>query len=284
VVAEVDGTEITSSDLVKYYRRMVPPDNPKSKKKPIVPEKLKVSILERIIENKLLLKVAAREGITVSGREVERLYTTIAKDYGDNFTTYLKKIGLTPDEWKTMLRNDLLIDKTLKRHLEKIGTVSQDDIAAYYETHQHEFQIPMQYRISQIVVPTMTLARQIHERLTRGEDFSELAKKYSILPEGKEGGDLGYWREDRLPKEFEIVRQMKVGEISNIIHSPYGYHILMLSGLREARTLSLKEAAPRIARELIQQKKAEEKEKWLANLKEKAKIVRHLDVLKDVTF
>ncbi len=283
VIARVGSTEITTRDLKRYYRTIMPaphevtgPDTP-------IPEALKRALLERLIEDKLLLKEAAREGITVKDEEVDQLYKAVSEDYGGKLETFLKKMHLTPKEWKANLRKDLLIDKVVSQHMKGIGEITREEIKRYYHTHLDEFQIPMQYRLSQIVVPTLALAEQIQKKLKNGEEFSELAKRYSIFPEGKQGGDLGYWREDRLPREFEAVRQMKVGEVSDILRSSYGYHIIMLTGIREARVLGLKEAGPEIARRLLQEKRETEKERWLKTLKEKVEITRYWEVLKNVS-
>ncbi len=282
VIAKVDDTQITERDLARYYRTLVPSSWEKNGHKASVPLDLKKSLLERLIEDKLLLMQAAKLDVTVSDEEVDRLYAGIAKDYGKDFEVYLKKLHLTPKEWKSALRQDLLIDKVIKRHMRTVQDVTREEIETYYKGHLDEFKIPIQYRMAQIVVPTRSLAEQILDKLKKGDKFKELAKRFSIFPEGKQGGDLGYWREDRLPEEFEIVRQMRVGETSGILHSPYGYHIVKLTGIKEAKVLSLREAGPKIAMKLRQERREKEKIRWLEELKKKAHIVRDFKVLKEI--
>jgi parvulin-like peptidyl-prolyl isomerase len=77
---------------------------------------------------------------------------------------------------------------------------------------------------------------------------------------------------------------MKIGEYSDMIHSPYGYHLLMLTGVRDARILSLKEAGPTIAWQLAQEKREAEKKRWLKSLKKQADIVVYDKALKKTTF
>ena len=280
----MDGAEITGRDLARYYTTIVQPMKPNDAQKETVSLKLKKSLLEELIEEKLLLRVAAKEGIQVKDGEVERLYKRTAEDYGKGFKSYLKRLNIKPDEWRASLRRDLLVERVINRHLQRVENPTNQEIKKYYHEHLREFQVPMQYRFSQIVVPTLKVAQRVQEKLKTGEDFSKLAKQYSIFPEGKRGGDLGYWREDRLPEEFALVRQMKVGGISDIMHTPYGYHILTLTGVRNARVLSLKEAGPRIARRLLQEKRGAEKARWVKELKKKALIVRYENVLKEMTF
>ncbi len=282
VIARVDGVPIVQRDLVRYYRSMVQTDP--SEKDVTLPMGLKKALLEKLIEEKLLLQMAAKEGLKIDPDELDHLYEGTARDYGPALTDYLKKLGMTPNDWKGKLRQDLLIEKVIRYHLRKVASPTYGEIRTYYETHQKDFQIPMQYRFSQIVVPTLKAAEQVMQKLKAGGDFARLAKQYSISPEGKQGGDLGYWREDHLPEEFLSVRQMKIGEYSGIIHSPYGYHILLLTGVRDARDLTLKEAGPTIARRLEQEKRDAEKARWLKALKKKANIVIYEKVLKETTF
>ena len=282
VIARVDGIVIVQRDLIRYYRSMVQTDS--SEKNLPLSYGLKKALLEKLIEEKLLLRIAAREDLTIQPSEVNHLYEAISRDYGPAFSDYLKKLGMTPDNWKSQLRKDLLIEKVIRNHLRKVPPPTPEEIKTYYETHKKEFQVPMQYRFSQIVVPTLKVAEQILQKLKAGKDFAKLAKQYSISPEGKQGGDLGYWREDRLPEEFLPVRQMKIGEYSDMIHSPYGYHLLMLTGVRDARILSLKEAGPTIAWQLAQEKREAEKKRWLKSLKKQADIVVYDKALKKTTF
>ena len=284
VVAKVEGKVITQRDLIRYYDTLVHPVRPANGQRETLPLSFKKALLEKLIEESLLLRIATKEGIQVTPKEVDNLYHAIERDYGKNFRVYLKRLGVKPDEWKADLHRDLIIEKVLEHHLKEVEGPTRKEIQSYYDSHRKEFQIPMQFRFSQIVVPTLKVAKQIEEKLRNGAKFAKLARQYSISPEGKQGGDLGYWREDRLPEEFLIVRQMKLGEISGIIHSPYGYHILNLTGVREARQLSLKEAAPRIVRKLIQERREKEKTRWIRELKKKASIVLYERVLKGTIF
>jgi len=282
VIAKVGGTEITGRDLVKYYKTLVQPSRHNSQPDSPAPLDLKMSLLGKLIEDKLLLREAAKEGIQVSDEEINQVYKGIAEDYGKDFNDYLKRLHLKLDEWKTYLSHDLLIEKVIRQHLRSVGEVTTREIKDYYQSHLKEFQVPVQYRFSQIVVPTVKMAQKVRGKLLKGGDFPELAKQYSISPEGKRGGDMGYWREDRLPKEFMIVREMKVGEISKVLRSPYGYHIIMLTGAKDAKVLSLKEAGPQIARKLISAKREAEKDRWLKELNKRANVIIYKDVLKKI--
>ncbi len=284
IVAEVATIPITQHDLIKYYATIIPPTGPDSDQEKPVPFTLKKLLLEKLIEKELVLHVAVREGIRVTDEEVNNMYEKVAKDYGKNFTAFLAKLKIKPGKWKAALREDLIIQKVYRRHLQDVTPPNSKTIRAFYMTHQNAFRLPMQYRFSQIVVPALKMAEEIRKKLENGVDFSKLAREYSISSEGRNGGDLGYWREDRLPKEFTIVKQMKVGEVSDIIHTAYGYHLIMLKDVKDARQLSLNEATPRIVARLMQEKREAEKVRWLKELWDKSHIVIYKKALKETRF
>jgi len=86
-------------------------------------------------------------------------------------------------------------------------------------------------RASHILVAKYSQAEKILEQLKQGADFKELAKKYSICPSAKRGGDLGKFTRGQMVKEFEKAAfALKVGEISGIVKTKFGYHIIKRTG------------------------------------------------------
>ena len=282
VIAKVDGVEIADKDLKQYYQTLVRAEGQKSSVVYDVNGTLKKALLEKLIEKKVLLREAAKEGIHVAPGEVNRVVNTVLRDYGKSFSAHLAALHLSLKMWRSALRHNMMIEKLVKKRLSSVKDVSDEEIKEYYQSHRDEFLLPQQYRLAQIVVPTEKMAREIQSSLLQGRDFSELAKRYSISPDGKQGGELGYWREDYLPAEFEEVRKLKVGETGVITHSPYGYHIVKLLGIRPARTISLKEAGPQIARKLQQIRRERKRVAWVDELKKGSNIIRYYGTLQSV--
>ena len=282
VIAKVDGMEITDKDLKQYYQILVRADGRGDSSSPEVNEMLKKALLEKLIERKVLLREAAKRGIRVDPREVDRVVNTTLGDYGKAFGEHLSALHLSLKTWRTALRHDMMIEKLVKKQLSSVKEASDEEIREYYKSHLKEFLLPQQYRLAQIVVPTEKKAGEIRDKLLQGESFTELAKQYSISPDGRQGGELGYWREDYLPAEFEGVRTLKVGETGAITHSSYGYHIVKLLGIRPARTISLKEAGPQIARKLQQARWGKKRAAWIDELKRRSNIIRYYGILQSV--
>jgi len=282
VIAKVDGMEITDKDLKQYYQTLTCLSSQEDSLSSEVNETLKKALLEKLIERKVLLREAAKRGIRVDPRDMDRVVDAVQRDYGKAFEEHLAVLHLSLKMWQAALRRNMMIEKLVKKQLSSVKDASDDEIRKYYRAHQDAFLLPRQYCLAQIVVLTEKMAGEIRDKLLRGESFTELAKRYSISPDGRQGGELGYWREDYLPAEFEGVRGLKIGETGAITHSSYGYHIVKLLGIRPARTISLKEAGPQIARKLQQARREEKRVAWVDELKKRSNIIRYYDILRTV--
>mgnify|MGYP001400802169 FL=1 len=112
-------------------------------------------------------------------------------------------------------------------------------------------------------------------------DFLALAKTYSLGPEGPLGGDLGYFEIGQMPEEFDGVFKLKVNQVSDIIKTPYGYHIFKVVDKRPARLMSFDESKKIIYKQLLRDEQSIAFEKWLVELKENSDIKIKHDVLSE---
>jgi parvulin-like peptidyl-prolyl isomerase len=125
-------------------------------------------------------------------------------------------------------------------------------------------------------------AKRIVRRLNRGESFEELAKRHSSGPEAEEGGDLGFFGRGDMPEEFEVVFSLKVGEISSVVQSPYGYHIFQVVAKREQAELDLTEVREEIKNRILREREEKAFQGWLIEVKRKAKIRVNHKALKKI--
>ena len=139
-------------------------------------------------------------------------------------------------------------------------------------THRSSFQLKQRGRARQIIVADGEEAIQILKRLKKGEEFGKLAKEKSLGPEKVDGGDLGYFSPGERPAEFDHVFTMEVGTLSEVIKSPYGYHIFKLEEKMDPREISFDEVRLIISQELRKKKGEEEYQRWLKGLKSKANV------------
>jgi len=234
---------------------------------------LKRAYLDQVIERKLLAQEARRVEIRVSPEELNQAIFEIKKDYpGKGFDERLGLKGITLEEWKGRLEEKLLAEKMVRSVLQFQGEISEKEALEYYETHRPSFQLGPKVRVRQIVVADGEEAIQILKRLKKGEHFEKLAQEKSLGPEKAKGGDLGTFGQGEKPAEFDQVFRMEVGTISDVIKSPYGYHIFKLEEKVEAREIPLGEAKPGILQELGRKKEQEEYQRWLKDLRKKASV------------
>jgi peptidyl-prolyl cis-trans isomerase C len=234
---------------------------------------LKQAYLEQVIERKILVQEARRLGIKVSSEELNQAISEIKMDYpGEGFGEKLGLKGVTLEEWKGRLEEKLLAEKVIRSAFHFQEKIDEKEALRYYEAHLSSFQIGQKVRARQIIVSDGEEAIQILKRLKRGESFEKVAKEKSLGPEKVQGGDLGYFSPGEKPTEFDHVFNMEVGAISEVIKSPYGYHIFKLEEKIEPRQIPFEEAKLGILQELGQKKAEENYQKWLKDLKGKAKV------------
>jgi peptidyl-prolyl cis-trans isomerase C len=271
ILARVNQEQITIDEFEREFKELIL--EPGKEAKGIGLGSLKQAYLDQLIERKILIQEARRLGIKVSTEELNQAISEIKKDYpGEGFGERLGLKGMSLEEWKVLLEEKLLAEKMIRNALQYQGEIDEKEAIQYYETHRSSFQLPLQVRARQVVVADGEEAIQILKRLKKGESFEKLAKEKSLGPEKVNGGDLGFFKQGERPAEFDLVFTMEVGEISEAIKSPYGYHIFKLEEKIEPREIPYEEAKSEIIQELRQKKGEEEYQRWLKGLKAKAKV------------
>lgn len=271
ILAQVDDEQITVDDFNREMKELVLEPDKETKGRNL--GNLKEAYLDQVIERKILVQEARRLGIRVSQEELNQAISEIKKDYpGEGFGEKLGLKGMTLEEWKARLEEKLLAEKMIRNALYYRGEIDEKEALRYYEEHPSQFQIPQKVRARQIVVATEEEAIQILNQLRKGENFEKLAAKRSLGPEKAEGGNLGYFSQGERPSEFDHVFTMEVGGISEVIKSPYGYHIFKLDEKTEPRQISFEEAKSGILEELRRKKGEEEYQRWLKGLKGKVRV------------
>jgi peptidyl-prolyl cis-trans isomerase C len=271
ILAQVNQEQITLEEFNREFKELI--SKPGNEAEETDLRNLKEAYLDLMIERKILVQEARRSGITVSREELNQTISEIKKDYpGEEFEEKLNLKGISLNEWEARLEEKLLAEKMIRSVSHYRGKIEEKEVLQYYEAHRPDFQVKPKARARQIIVSDGEDAIQILKQLKKGENFEKLAKKKSLGPEKNNGGDLGYFSQGEKPAEFDQVFSMEVGAISDVIKSPYGYHIFKLEEKVEPREISFVEAKPGILQELSQKKGEEEYQKWLQGAKEKAKI------------
>lgn len=169
------------------------------------------------------------------------------------------------DRMKNKLCEQSIIDQYL--HEKVLGSVSasEEDASKWYSSHKNDFNDPPKILFRQILLPTDKAAVELRPKVNRN-NFSEMARKYSIAAEAAQGGKVGPFSKEQLPSFFDIVFTMQIGEISGIVRSDYGYHILMPVEHLPTKRRTFSEVKTQIRSKLTEQKKQEAYQTWLTTV------------------
>lgn len=245
--------------------------------------KLKAAFLKQIIDERIIIEEGKRLAITIGNEEVDAAISEIKKNYSDSkaFEEMLIREYVNLDRWKENIKRKLFIDKVITQTVLNKVKISPKEIKAHYTSHQKEFHREEQVKASQILLREETNAVKARERIRVGEDFATVAKEVSLSPDSAEGGDLGFFSRGIMPPEFdEVVFTIKVDMLSEVVESPYGFHIFLVEDKRGALDLSMEEAETQIIEVLKRAKMDEVYMKWIETVKKEINVKIDENVLK----
>ena len=289
ILKMVEQGSVSIEDAKKLFESLGIPfsDDPSEKDKII--KEIKSAVLKTMIDEKLQIMESENRGIKVIRKDIDQGVTTVKERFqSDNeFKEELKKQNLTEREFREKIRDQLMIIKLIEQEVkQKVSEPTSKEIKSFYKEHEKEMIELEQVRVRHILIKVDKDAAQdernealkkieeiLKEARKKNSDFLELAKKYSEGPSGKEGGDLGFFGRGEMVKEFERAAfKLRVGEISGVVETKYGYHIIKSIERKSEEKKSLEEVSETIKRLLIQQRMAKQYEKWIRNLRDQATI------------
>ncbi len=248
-------------------------------------DELRQMVIDQAIETKLILQVAKAQKIKADERDIDARLEVVKKRFPseDAFLQALTARGLTIREYRDQVAEQVLVQATIKQVLGPGIQVSDNEIQDYYDSHPDEFITEPQVRLAQIFlkIPSGSSledidqlrqkAEQLRILIEDGVDFSELARKYSEGPYRDKGGMVGLVSaKDILPELKDIAFSLKPGEVSPVIQTSYGLHILKAIETTPARKITLKEATPMIEERLNDTKRNEKYKTWIKKLRKDA--------------
>ncbi len=223
---------------------------------------LKEQVLRQLIERKLLLQMIGRD--KYFDKTAPELYTECT-DTAANIIKSNEFIKTNP-LFQILLREKLcessLIESYISDRLTKDLKVTPKEVSTELNKLKNNTALEPMVSLKQILVATEEEAKSVKLTLT-SSNFSSVAKEKSIAPEGKNGGLLTDLRRSDLASIFDVAFSMQPGQISDIIKTPYGFHIVQLIKKGTSSGYDNIEAEDRIARDLLKEKKAEERKKWV---------------------
>jgi peptidyl-prolyl cis-trans isomerase SurA len=226
--------------------------------------------LTKMIERRLQLQAAKTKGIEVTDQEVSQAVEELKKQ-GD------KRVGSGSH---ATIKEELLLLRVVDREVRSVVMVADSDMKRYYQEHQERFAYPEEYQLSQILVRIQNpddvgtaqgRAEAIVAALKQGDNFEDLALRFSEGPNAARGGRLGLVRQgELLPAIEQALAPLPIGGITNVIESPDGFHIIRVDDKKPRQFRPYEEVRAEIKALVFQQKSEDQYQTWMADLKNKA--------------
>lgn len=271
ILVEIEDDEVSRDDLEFEYQLLVNKifDNDDLTPIPDLGDRyeselnsLKEKIIDSLVERKILFQFIKQD--TNFDVDNPSRYVSCVEEWMKIIKVDLEILRDSNNQQRLkerLCQQSILLQYLDEKIYAKIG-ISQSEIVEYFKNHSHEFTQPPMVKIRQIVLADEKQANQIKAKVNLN-NFSDLARQYSIAPEASSGGELGPFRHGGMPRFFDVVFSMKPGQISGILKSTYGFHIIILDRFYEAKRLGLEEATPHIEKLLKKQKREKEYQKWV---------------------
>jgi peptidyl-prolyl cis-trans isomerase C len=287
-VATVNGVTITQDDFDKEMDRVRSQfaRSGRSLRESQLPD-IKDRVLETLINRELLYQESQNKGIKVEDAEVNQQVDILKKRFPkeDEFKAALLEMKISEAELKSQIRKGMAIQQFVDKDLVQDVKVSETEVKDFYINNPNMFKQSEQVKASHILIKVDTQAdksakdqankkiKEIQKKLEDGGDFAALAKEYSEGPSNVDGGDLGYFERGRMVKPFEDAAfKLKPGEVSDMVETPFGYHLIKVVDKKPESVVSYENAKERIAQYLEQEKKGKVLERNLEDMRQKAVI------------
>jgi peptidyl-prolyl cis-trans isomerase C len=248
---------------------------------------LRKDILEELISAELLYQESKKRDLGDLEREIDKQFEGIKKAFSsDNeFKKLLKQRGITETDIKEDIKKGTYISKFLEKEVYTGIDISETDKKAEYARNKERLAVPEHARASHILIKVPATAGRkdkskarkkiegLRKKALTGEDFAKLAKENSEDSSGSNGGDLGYFKKGDMVKPFEDAAfSMENGEISDVVETQFGYHIIKLTDKKPAHTLTYDEVERDIKNFLLKRRQREALNNLVNELREKADI------------
>jgi parvulin-like peptidyl-prolyl isomerase len=267
IVAIVNNDIITQKDLNDFinFMRLQLAAQFEGKQLEDKIQSMKLDLIDRLIEDKLILQEARKNNIKVDENRVKAKVEEVRKNYASDseFQEALVKQGLTQADIELKIREQLFTYFIIEIQIKSRIVVKPSEVTNFYEQNIATFQLPSQREFESIGINNANLAKELFNKLKGGEELQNLSVKHSLAVNkfsAREGGEL--------KKEIEdVVFKLRPGEVSPPVRIENSYYIFKLNNIVPAHQQSLSEAQDKIYTFLFNKKMQEELAKWLDELK-----------------
>ena len=295
VIVTVNGTAITRGQLAEQVQPIIDyREAMQQKTTPSLREQYESQMLDNLITELLFDEQIKANNIEVTEQDVDNYITDMIKTSDPNMTledfkAQMEARGTDFNQLKKTMQKRLMMTKLLEINYPGELGISEEDARKFYDENPRFFQKPEMVRASHIlIVPDGTdpnkieqakeaakqKAQNILEQIRKGADFAEMAKAYSDCPSASRGGALGFNHKGQwIPAFSNAAFSLEIGQVSDVVESSRGFHIIKSTGHQDASVVSFDEAKNNIMKVLQSRKEQSLVPKLIEKLKEEAEIV-----------
>ena len=243
--------------------------------------KLEAKALDQAIGAKLLLDQAARLDIPVTEKDIDAEVARVVQQVGgeENYKKALAAQGISEADFRKELEKGARVNMLVNQACAHVADPTEDEVTAFYEAHKQEYVEPHQVLCQHILVKgsndaALDKIKEIRERIVNDKaDFAEEAKKHSDCPSGAQGGSLGWFGRGMMVPEFDKAAfEMKKGEVSGVVTTEFGYHIIYKADERGGGQQTIVDVHDQIKDLLRHEARGKAMDAYVAELREKATI------------
>jgi peptidyl-prolyl cis-trans isomerase C len=243
--------------------------------------------MQRVVDSKLLAQEARRQEMKPNDQRVKETMAQIETQAGgkEKLGEALAQLGMTYQMLETSVIESDLVQVFIESTIDPLVSVTPEEVEAYYNENPQMFQQPEQIHARHILIKTGADATDVtkaaaqakavaaRKRALAGEDFATLAIELSEGPSAPQGGDLGFFGRQQMVAPFaDAAFALEVGQISEVVETQFGYHVIKVEEKRPASTMSLEQVRQPLEQMLRQNQGAEATNKVLEKLAENATI------------
>jgi len=258
-------------------------------------KQIRQQILDTLIVEQLLDQKVKEQKIEVTEEEVMSKIEDMASKQQpplslEDFKALVEALGQSFDDVKLRMRKGLGFKKLMEAQWEGKINITEADAEKYYSENISEFEMPEQVRASHILITPDTSdpntspdqakeaakakAETLRAQIDAGADFAELARLNSSCPSSQDGGDLGFFEKEQMVPAFgETAFALKPGEVSDVVETQFGYHIIKSTAHRDPNTATFEEVKEDLTEMLTQKQQADLAKEYIESLKAEANIV-----------
>ena len=268
-VAKIGNKELSRDDFKKEFDLLLFLNGVPAAAASQIP---KMAILNQTIIQTILMDKATSEGYSEDMATTESDFEKVLQANNLDLASFKKNIeneSFSYDDFLMFYNEQGTINQYLNDTAFKGLSVSDEEAQEYYNANKNKFEVPEQIKASHILVNSSALAEELIQKLNDGADFAELAKNYSIGPSAPNGGDLGFFAKGQMVPAFEAAA-FNLTTIGDYTKSPvktqFGYHIILLTGRKEAETKTFDDVKDDIKKQLLMQKQNEKLKTFIDGL------------------